>query len=187
MITSRIGRKPLIIPSGVEVNIQDQKLFVKGSKGQLSVSLHSFVQVSVKDGHIHLQNNPHCGNITGSDKKLNRSIVGTLRATIQNIIHGVTHGFERRLILVGVGYRAQAKGKVLSLSLGFSHPTDFTVPEDITIEVPSQTEIVIKGINKQVVGQTAAKIRRIRPPEPYKGKGVRDANEIIELKETKKK
>lgn len=186
MTTSRIGRKPVTIPSGVEIKIQDQQLSTKGPKGQLSLSLHPFVEATVKEGHVSLQH-ATTGKVTGLDTKLYRSIVGTSRAMIQNMIQGVTQGFERRLSLVGVGYRAQVKGKVLSLSLGFSHPTDFSVPEGITIEAPTQTEIVIKGIDKRLVGQVAAKIRSIRAPEPYKGKGVRYANETIELKETKKK
>ncbi|OGT41621.1 MAG: 50S ribosomal protein L6 [Gammaproteobacteria bacterium RIFCSPHIGHO2_12_FULL_37_34] len=186
MTTSRIGRKPVVIPSGVDIKIQDQTLSAKGPKGQLSIALHPFVQVTMKDGHINLQH-AQCGKITGLETKLYRSIVGTARATIQNVIHGITHGFERRLALVGVGYRAQAKGKILSLSLGFSHPTDFVVPEGVVVETPTQTDILIKGIDKRLVGQVAAKIRSIRKPEPYKGKGVRYTNEIIELKETKKK
>ena len=186
MTTSRIGRKPVVIPSGVDIKIKDQTLSAKGPKGQLSLSLHPFVEVSVKEGHINLQH-AKCGKVTGLETKLYRAIVGTSRAKIQNMIQGITHGFELKLALVGVGYRAQVKGKVLSLSLGFSHPTDFSVPEGITIETPTQTEVVIKGIDKHLVGQVAAKIRSIRAPEPYKGKGVRYANEIIELKETKKK
>jgi large subunit ribosomal protein L6 len=186
--TSRIGRKPVAVPAGVEVKIHDQKMSVKGPKGQLSIPLHPFVHVKV-EGH-EIKVTPNSENrkiITGKSIKLYRSIAGTVRANIYNLIHGVTHGFERKLMLVGVGYRAQAKGKVLSLSLGFSHPTDYNVPDGVTIETPTQTEIVIKGANKEIVGLVAAQIRRIRGPEPYKGKGVRYANETIELKETKKK
>lgn len=186
--TSRIGRKPVVVPAGVEVKIQDQKLSVKGPKGNLSVALHPFVDVKFESSEIILAPNAESRkNITGASKKLYRSITGTLRARIDSVVHGVAHGFERKLLLVGVGYRAQAKGKVLGLSLGFSHPTDFAVPEGITIETPTQTEILIKGVDKELVGQVAAQIRRIRGPEPYKGKGVRYANEVIELKETKKK
>jgi large subunit ribosomal protein L6 len=186
--TSRIGRKPVIVPTGVEVKLQDQKLSVKGPKGHLSIDLNPFVHVTVEKNEIKVQ--PHSnieGKITGASKKLFRSIAGTAHANINNLILGVTHGFERKLVLVGVGYRAQAKGKVLSLSLGFSHPTDFSVPEGVTIETPSQTEITVKGINKELVGLVAAKIRSMRSPEPYKGKGIRYVNEVIELKETKKK
>lgn len=188
MQTSRIGRKPVAVPAGVEVKIQDQTLSVKGPKGHLSIALHPYVHVSVEDSQIKVQ--PNADNnmiITGPSTKLYRSIAGTIRASIYNLVHGVTHGFERKLLLVGVGYRAQAKGKILSLSLGFSHPTDFPVPEGVTIETPTQTEILVKGVNKELVGLVAAQIRRIRLPEPYKGKGIRYANEVIEIKETKKK
>jgi large subunit ribosomal protein L6 len=186
--TSRIGRKPVIIPSGVEVKIQDQKLAVKGPKGNLSVALHPFVHVLVEKNEIKIEPNTESRKlITGKSVKLYRSIAGTMRANIHNVVQGVSQGFERKLLLVGVGYRAQAKGKVLSLSLGFSHPTDFSVPEGVTIETPTQTEILVKGANKELVGLVAAQIRSIRGPEPYKGKGVRYANEVIEIKETKKK
>lgn len=187
-LSSRIGRKPVAIPAGVEVKLNDHKLLVKGPKGQLSIPLHPYVTVNMEGNDIHVKPNTKQGEtITGSSKKLYRSIAGTTRANINNLINGVTNGFERRLQLVGVGYRAQSKGKVLSLSLGFSHPTEFAVPEGITIETPTQTEIVVKGVNNEVVGLVAAKIRSLRSPEPYKGKGIRYANEVIELKETKKK
>lgn len=186
--TSRIGRKPIVVPPGVEVKLQDQKLSVKGPKGTLSVALHPFVLVSHEQNEIKIQPNAEkAKKITGPRIKLYRSIAGTVRAVISNLVHGVAHGFERKLVLVGVGYRAQAKGKVLSLSLGFSHPTDFSVPDGVTIETPTQTEILIKGVNKELVGQVAAQIRSVRGPEPYKGKGVRYADEVIEIKETKKK
>jgi large subunit ribosomal protein L6 len=188
MTISRVGRKPIAVPSGVEVKMQEQKFSVKGPKGNLAVAVHPFVRVTVEANQITIHPNAeNTSKITGSSKKLYRSIVGTARASINNLIYGVTHGFERRLTLIGVGYRAQSKGKVLALSLGFSHPTEFAVPEGITIETPTQTEIIIKGVNKQVVGEVAATIRKIRGPEPYKGKGIRYANEVIELKETKKK
>lgn len=186
--TSRIGRKPVVIPSGVEVKIKDMQMSVKGPKGQLTVALHPFVNVVVESNEIKVHPNTNGDQvITGTKIKLYRSIAGTTRANIYNVIHGVSTGFERKLTLVGVGYRAQAKGKVLSLSLGFSHPTDFNVPEGVVVETPTQTEIVIKGANKELVGLVAAKIRSIRGPEPYKGKGVRYSDEVIELKETKKK
>jgi large subunit ribosomal protein L6 len=188
MSTSRIGRKPVVIPSGVEVKIQNQQLSVKGPKGQQSVALHPFVHVIIENNEIKVQANDDKKEIlTGRSIKLYHSIAGTIRAKIDNLICGVTKGFEKKLVLVGVGYRAKTSGKVLELSLGFSHPTNFAVPEGITIETPTQTEIVIKGVNKELVGLVAAKIRAFRSPEPYKGKGVRYANEIIELKETKKK
>ncbi|TAK76683.1 MAG: 50S ribosomal protein L6 [Gammaproteobacteria bacterium] len=185
--SSRIGRKPVAVPAGVELKLQDQTLSIKGPKGQTSVDLHPFVQVAIEKNEVKVQINPEAQGVTRARFKLYRSIVGTVRANIYNVIHGVSQGFERKLTLVGVGYRAQAKGKVLSLSLGYSHPTDFEVPAGITIETPSQTEIIIKGTCKRLVGLVASKIRKIRPPEPYKGKGVRYANEVIEIKETKKK
>ena len=188
MTTSRIGRKPVTVPSGVEVKIQNQTLSAKGPKGQLSMPLHPYVKVTVDGSVIQVHQNTDSDSIiTGASKKLYRSITGTIRASINNLVQGVSHGFEKKLLLVGVGYRAQAKGKILSLSLGFSHPTDYSVPEGVTIETPTQTEILVKGANRQLVGKVASEIRSIRGPEPYKGKGVRYANEIIELKETKKK
>ena len=188
MRTSRIGRKPITVPSGVEIKIQDQVLSAKGPKGKLYVNLHAYVDVNLDGSLITIQPNTDDGQvITGASKKLYRSIAGCTRANIYNAIHGVSQGFERKLLLVGVGYRAQSKGKILGLSLGYSHPTDFNVPEGVTIETPTQTEILVKGADKQLVGQVAAQIRKVRGPEPYKGKGVRYANEVIEIKETKKK
>lgn len=186
--TSRIGRKPVEVPKGVEVKIQGETLSVKGPKGSMTLHLHPFVDVALADGHVSVTPNAEKRkNITGTNIKLYRSIAGTVRANIANGIHGVTHGFERKLTLVGVGYRAQAKGKSVSLSLGYSHPTNYELPEGITVETPTQTEILIKGMDKELVGKVAAQIRAIRGPEPYKGKGVRYANEHIEIKETKKK
>ena len=186
--TSRVGRKPVVIPTGVDVKITGQTLSAKGPKGQQTIELHPFVTVSVDKNQITVQPSAKGDHvITGSKTKLYKSIAGTVRSNINNAINGVAKGFERKLVMVGVGYRAQGKGKVLSLSLGFSHPTEFKVPEGITIETPSQTEVIIKGSNKELVGLVAAQIRSIRPPEPYKGKGVRYADEVIELKETKKK
>lgn len=188
MTTSRIGRKPVAVPAGVDVKIQEGSFTVKGAKGQLSMPLHEFVIVTKEANEINVRPNVDEKQIiTGKRIKLYRSIAGTIRAKIFNLVHGVSQGFERKLSMVGVGYRAQAKGKVLSLSLGFSHPTDYAVPEGITIETPSQTEIVIKGADKQKVGLVASEIRKIRPPEPYKGKGVRYVDEVVEIKETKKK
>ncbi|HEX4045068.1 MAG TPA: 50S ribosomal protein L6 [Gammaproteobacteria bacterium] len=185
---SRVGRKPVTVPAGVEIKMQGQQLSVKGPKGHLSANVHPFVRVTIENSEIKIHPNAERNqNITGLRKKLYRSIAGTTRANIYNLVHGVTQGFECKLILIGVGYRAQSKGKTLSLSLGFSHPTDFSVPEGVTIETPSQTEIIIKGMDKQKVGQVAASIRKIRGPEPYKGKGVRYAGEVVVLKETKKK
>jgi large subunit ribosomal protein L6 len=188
MSTSRIGRKPVEIPSGVEVKIQNAVLSAKGPKGLQTIKLHPYVLVTMENSSIKVHPNADTDQvITGAGNKLYRSIAGTTRANIYNAIHGVSKGYERKLVLVGVGYRAQVKGKILSLSLGFSHPTDFSVPEGVVIETPTQTEILIKGVNKELVGLVAANIRSIRGPEPYKGKGIRYANEVIELKETKKK
>lgn len=186
--TSRIGRKPVTVPSGVEVKMQGQKLMVKGPKGHLSMPIHEYVHVTLEKNEIKVSANEASSNhITAANKKLYKAIAGTERANINNMIHGVTHGFEVKLVLVGVGYRAQAKGKTVGLTLGYSHPTDYALPEGITAETPTQTEIFIKGANKELVGLVAAQIRKMRGPEPYKGKGIRYANEKIELKETKKK
>lgn len=186
--TSRIGRKPVIIPKGVDVKIQGDQMSVKGPKGLLTLPLHPFVQIDMADGVITVSpDTAKRKNLTGVNIKLYRSIAGTVRSNISNGIHGVSEGFERRLTLVGVGYRAQAKGKVIALSLGYSHPTNYDLPEGVTAETPTQTEIVIKGASKEMVGQVAAEIRAIRGPEPYKGKGVRYSTEVVEIKETKKK
>lgn len=186
--TSRVGRMPVAVPAGVDVKILDNVLTVKGPKGSLELKLHPFTHVAHENGEINVTLNKISNKlISGSNVKLYKSIAGTMRANINNNIQGVTHGFEKKLVLVGVGYRAQSKGKVVALSLGFSHPTDFPVPEGITIETPTQTEIVIKGTSKELVGLVAANIRSIRSPEPYKGKGIRYADEYVEIKEVKKK
>lgn len=188
MSTSRIGRMPVAISPSVEVKIANEQLLVKGPKGSLTLALHPFIRVEVEDKEIKIHAyEGKDDHITGANTKLYRSILGTMRARIANMMHGVTNGFEKRLGLVGVGYRAQAKGKVLSLTLGFSHPVEVAIPSGIVIETPTPTEIIIKGIDKDLVGQVAAVIRDYRSPEPYKGKGVRYGNEVIELKETKKK
>lgn len=186
--TSRIGRKPVALPSGVEVKLQNNHLAIKGPKGQLAMDVHPFVDIHIADKQIALSpKQQETVNCRGSNAKLYKSITGTMRAQIANMVKGVTQGFEQKLLLVGVGYRAQMKGKALALNLGFSHPVEFDVPAGLTIEAPSQTEILIKGADKDLVGLVAAKIRRLRKPEPYKGKGIRYANEKIILKETKKK
>ena len=176
---SRVAKNPIEIPKGVEAFIEDNEITVKGSKGILKLSIHPAVNVSISNRNI----------IVASDRsdRQKDALAGTTRATIANMIIGVNAGYERRLSMVGVGYRAQAKGQSLSLSLGFSHPIEFTAPANISIETPSQTEIVIKGCDKQQVGQIAANIRAYRPPEPYKGKGVRYSDEEITRKEAKKK
>lgn len=188
MRTSRVGRKPVLIPTGVDVKYLHDQLIIKGPKGQMAVDVHPYIELMVDKEQI--QVSPKSQNklvITGSKVRLYRSIVGTMRAAIANLILGVTQGFERKLTLVGVGYRAQSKGKVLALSLGYSHPTEYHLPEGVTAETPTQTEILIKGMDKRLVGEVAAQIRSIRPPECYKGKGVRYSNEEVVIKETKKK
>lgn len=184
---SRIGRRPVIIPTGVDVKTEGNDITVKGPKGQLSLPVHAFVEVNIEDGKVKVKQNRRKGTYKGTEKKLLSSISGTTRAAINNAVIGVTKGYERKLVLIGVGYRAQMKGKTLSLTLGHSHPIEFVPPEGITIETPSLTEIIVKGIDKHLVGHTASKIRAFRSPEPYKGKGVRYANENVVRKETKKK
>lgn len=176
---SRIAKNPVTVPSGVEVSINGQDISVKGGKGQLTFSAHNDVEV-VKEGD-------ELRFATRAKGKAAIALSGTTRAIVSNMVTGVHAGFEKKLALVGVGYRAQAQGKVLNLTLGFSHPVNFDVPEGITVETPSQTEIVITGVDKQKVGQAAANIRAYRPPEPYKGKGVRYVGEHIVMKEAKKK
>jgi large subunit ribosomal protein L6 len=173
---SRVAKKPVALAKGVELNIQADTIAVKGPKGTLSIAKPAGVDVKVEDGHAVL---------SASDPML-VPMAGTLRAILANMVKGVSDGFERKLELVGVGYRAAMQGKDLNLSLGFSHPVLFTAPEGITIATPTQTEIVVSGADKQRVGEVAAKIRGFRPPEPYKGKGVKYAGENIIRKEAKK-
>ena len=176
---SRIAKQPIDIPKGVDIVINGQDVKVKGSKGEMNLTLHPTVQLSQTDGQLTV--------VPQSEAANDRAMAGTMRSLVNNMVVGVSDGFERRLQLVGVGYRAQVQGKTLNLTLGFSHPVDFPIPDGITIEAPSQTEIVVKGFDKQQVGQVSAKIRAFRPPEPYKGKGVRYADEQIVMKEAKKK
>lgn len=176
---SRIAKAPVAIPSGVDVKLDGNMMTVKGSKGQLSFNFNSAISMEIADNMIQMQWN--------KDDKSATSQAGTARAIVNNMVTGVSAGYEKKLSLVGVGYRAQAKDKTLNLALGFSHPIDFEVPAGITVETPSQTEIVVKGSDKQLVGEVAAKIRSYRPPEPYKGKGVRYADEHVARKEAKKK
>ena len=173
---SRVAKKPVALPKGVDLQISDDSINVKGPKGTLSMARPAGVDVAIEDGHATM-------NPKGSDDV---AMAGTLRALLANMVTGVTDGFERKLELVGVGYRASMQGKDLNLSLGFSHPVVFNAPDGISIETPSQTEVLVKGADKQQVGQVAAKIRGFRPPEPYKGKGVRYAGERIIMKEAKK-
>lgn len=187
-VTSRVGRKPVVIPAGVEVKLQGLDLSIKGPKGQLVIPLHPSVKVDFDENkHIRVSTNDEGYTRNGSGSRLKRSITGTVRAQINNIVQGVTQGFERKLILVGVGYRAQAKGHTLNLTIGFSHPVVIEAPQGVTFETPSLTEIIIKGVDKHLVGHTAAKVRAVRSPEPYKGKGIRYATENVVRKETKKK
>lgn len=176
---SRVARKPVQLPKGVELTQADGRIRVKGPKGDLSLALSPEVQVTVAEGRAQV------ASLSTAQRAV--AIAGTTRALLSNMVDGVAKGFERKLELVGVGYRAQAQGKKLNLTLGFSHPVVYPVPDGITIETPSQTEIVIKGADKHRIGQVAADIRRFRPPEPYKGKGVRFAGENVVLKEAKKK
>ena len=174
---SRVAKAPINVASGLDVKVDGQHVTVKGGKGQLEMDVHESVQVSLDDGVLSVQ--------PVNDEAW--AMAGSMRALLNNMVVGASDGFQKKLQLVGVGYRAQSKGKTLGLSLGFSHPVDYPVPEGITIETPSQTEIVVSGSDKQKVGQVAAEIRSFRPPEPYKGKGVRYADERIVRKEAKKK
>jgi len=176
---SRIASRPVSLPKGVEVTETAGVLKVKGPKGELTVPVNSEVKVDIADEQAAV------AGLSGS--RFARAMSGTLRSLINNMVTGVTDGFEKKLELVGVGYRAQIQGRKLNLTLGFSHPVVYEVPEGVTVETPSQTEILVKGIDKQSVGQVAAEIRRYRPPEPYKGKGVRYADERVVIKEAKKK
>jgi large subunit ribosomal protein L6 len=176
---SRVGKSPITLPQGAEITINDEQIVVKGPLGTVVERAHPLIKV-VNDK----------GTLTFApidESREANAMSGTLRALIANAVHGVTKGFERKLTLVGVGYRAQAQGDKLNLSLGFSHPVVHDLPAGVTATTPTQTEIVIKGINKQHVGQQAAKVRGYREPEPYKGKGVRYSDEVVILKETKKK
>lgn len=175
---SRVAKNPLAIPSGVEVQVEGQTISVKGKQGTLSHRVHELVEISEAQGEIKLA--------PKDQSRRADSLAGTSRAVIGNMVTGVTEGFERKLVITGVGYRAQAQGKVLNLTLGYSHPINYEVPDGITVETPSQTEIVVKGTERQKVGQVAAEIRAFRSPEPYKGKGVAYANESIVRKEAKK-
>lgn len=176
---SRIANAPVDVPKGVEVTFKGADLTVKGPKGVIALRVHDAVEVDVSDVQLAFRGR------SGADNSV--ALAGTMRSLANNMVTGVTDGFERKLDLVGVGYRAQMKGNVLSLALGFSHPVEYPVPAGLTIETPSQTEIIIKGVDKQQVGQTAAVIRAYRPPEPYKGKGVKYSDEVIVRKEAKKK
>ncbi|MBI2306997.1 MAG: 50S ribosomal protein L6 [Rhodocyclales bacterium] len=175
---SRVGKNPIALPKGVEVTVGEQ-IVVKGPLGSLSFKANPAVNVEVSGESL------QCSAVAGVENAA--ALWGTVRANLNNMVNGVSKGFEKKLTLVGVGYRAQAQGDTLNLSLGFSHPVAHKMPAGIKVETPSQTEILIKGVDKQLVGQVAAEVRAYRSPEPYKGKGVRYADEVVILKETKKK
>jgi len=176
---SRVGKMPIALPSGAEATITAAQITVKGPLGSLTQPLTGSVKVANNNGTLNFE--------AANDSREANAMSGTLRALVNNMVNGVTKGFEKKLNLVGVGFRAQAQGDKLNLSLGFSHPIVHQMPQGIKCETPTQTEILIKGIDRQVVGQVAAEIRAYRQPEPYKGKGVRYSDEVVVLKETKKK
>jgi large subunit ribosomal protein L6 len=176
---SRVARNPIKIPKGIEVNLQGRMLTITGTKGSLKHHLPERLDVKLANGVLFFS--------IEDGSNVSSAMAGTTRAIVNNLVLGVLQGFERKLTLVGVGYRAQVQGKVLNLAIGYSHSVDFNIPEGISIETPNQTDILVKGIDKQKVGQVAAKIRGFRSPEPYQGKGIRYAEEVLILKETKKK
>jgi large subunit ribosomal protein L6 len=176
---SRIAKNPVSLPGGTEVTIKEDRIVAKGPVGELTINMHPLVTVKLEDGLIKIAAN--------DDSIKSRAMSGTTRALLANLVTGVTTGFEKKLTIIGVGYRAQVQGKNLNLSLGFSHPVVYPIPDGISIEAPSQTELVVKGADKQKVGQVAAEIRHYRPPEPYKGKGIRYSDEYVVRKQAKKK
>ena len=176
---SRIANNPVNIPSGVDVKLDANLLAIKGAKGSLELPIHKLVNINFAENVFTFSAN--------DSTKESKALSGTFRSLVNNMVIGVSEGFEKKLVLNGVGYRAKASGKKINLTLGFSHPIDYELPEGVSAETPSQTEVVIKGIDKQLVGQVAAEIRSFRPPEPYKGKGVRYADEHVRRKEAKKK
>ena len=176
---SRVGKMPVALPKGAEVTLSAGLITVKGPLGTMTQALNGLVKVENADGHLKFE--------VANDSREANAMSGTLRALVNNMVNGVTKGFEKKLNLVGVGYKAQAQGDKLNLSLGFSHPVVHQMPEGVTCATPTPTEILIKGINRQSVGQVAAEVRAYRPPEPYKGKGVRYSDEVVVIKETKKK
>lgn len=176
---SRVAKNPISIPKGVEVQVGAEQISVKGPKGQLQLTLHPLVSLGQENGELKIS--------AQDDSTQSRAMSGTMRALLNNMVTGVSTGFERKLQIIGVGYRAQAQGRKLNLTLGFSHPVIYSVPEGVEVETPTQTEILVKGADKQKVGQVSAEIRSFRPPEPYKGKGVRYADEHVVRKQAKKK
>lgn len=176
---SRIAKEPVLVPQGVEVSIDGQLITIKSKKGQLQLNVNPKVKVEFTDNALHVK-------VVDDSAEANMQS-GTTRALLHNMVVGLDKGYEKKLNIIGVGFRAQAKGKVLNLALGFSHPVDHEIPEGITCETPSQTEIVLKGFDKALLGQVAADIRAYRAPEPYKGKGIRYSDEVVRIKEAKKK
>lgn len=176
---SRVANNPVNLPSGVEITQSGQTLSVKGSKGSLSMDVHPAVEVKQEEGTLRF--------VALNSSKESRAMSGTTRALVNNMVEGVSAGFERKLELQGVGYRAKVTGDVINLTLGFSHPVDYKLPEGISAEAPTVTEVILRGVDKQKIGHVAAEIRAFRPPEPYKGKGVRYAGEQVRRKEAKKK
>lgn len=176
---SRIANKPIEMPAGVSLTVDGQKITAKGPKGELSLTVNDAVSFEQNDNVLSFK--------AANDGKGSVAMTGTMRSLANNLVVGVSEGFSKKLNLVGVGYRGKTSGKVLNLSLGFSHPVDYAIPEGITIETPSQTEIIVSGCDKQKVGQVSAEIRAFRPPEPYKGKGVKYSDEHIIRKDAKKK
>jgi len=176
---SRIASNPVSLPKGVEATVDGQAVSVKGAKGSMAMEVHHSVEINQADEQLTFE--------AKSGDKQSRAMAGTMRSVVNNMVLGVSEGFEKKLELQGVGYRAQAQGKKLNLTLGFSHPVEYPLPDGIEVATPSQTEIVVSGIDKQLVGQVSAEIRAFRPPEPYKGKGVRYAGERVRRKEAKKK
>lgn len=176
---SRVGKMPIALPNGAEATITAAQITVKGPLGSLTQSLNGLVQIENNSGTLNFK--------AANDSREANAMSGTIRALVNNMVNGVTKGFEKKLTLVGVGYRAAAQGDKLNLSLGFSHPVVHQMPQGVKVETPTQTEILIKGINRQQVGQVAAEVRAYRSPEPYKGKGVRYSDEVVVIKETKKK
>jgi large subunit ribosomal protein L6 len=174
---SRVANNPVTLPKGVEVTVNDGAVKVKGARGELALALTDGIEVTSEDGTV---------TFSFSDDRV-KAMAGTTRALVNNMVVGVSEGWEKKLVLNGVGYRAKADGKSVNLTIGLSHPVDFELPEGVSAETPTQTEIVVKGIDKQAVGEAAAKIRSFRPPEPYKGKGIRYADEYVRRKEAKKK
>lgn len=184
---SRVARKPITIPKGVEVKVTGQTVDIKGPKGKFVYEVPASVSVSQQDNNLLVAVSENLKGLHVRNRASLEKFSGTTRANLHNLIAGAAEDFTKKLVLKGVGYRAQVQGKKLNLSLGFSHPVEMAIPEGIVIEAPSQTELTVKGPNKHLVGQVAANIRAVRPVEPYKGKGVRYHDEVVILKETKKK